>query len=201
MDAWIIIIAIGVVFWWINNNKSKSVVKIKVTETSEYKTPTGTVRVEKTHENIDSDFSIKNGQSHTKEPIKNYTPLQQPLIINQENNNAYHDKLKQEYSELKNRVEKIIPVNPLIIENKKECPNCQRLLETSLFRKSGKNEDGLTKWCSDCLGKSSNSSIPTHLKLCPKCKHRRLKSSFAKNSKTSDGLAKWCKYCMSGVKR
>lgn len=31
--------------------------------------------------------------------------------------------IEAEYSELKNRVEKIIPVKPVVIENKKECPN------------------------------------------------------------------------------
>lgn len=213
MDALIIIIAIAAVFWWINNNKTKSVVKIKITEKSEYKTPTGTVRVEKIDEYEDSDLSIKNRPKYTPVPPRNYTPIQQPVTIEHditnkiESRDEYIERTRRHSAELRRRSDEIIQKKPeKYISNHshqttKECPNCQRDLPHSSFRSSSKNADGLTKWCSDCLSKSTNESIPSHLKLCQKCGQRRMKSSFAKNSNTNDGLAKWCKYCMIGIKR
>lgn len=213
MDAWLIIIAIGVVFWWVNNNKTKSVVKTKRTEISEHETPTGTVRVEKIYEYEDSDLSIKNRPKYTPVPPRNYTPIQQPVTIEHddinkiENRDAFIERTRAHSAELRRRSDAIIQKNPgkyisnNAIQTTKECPNCQRRLPNSSFRLSSKNADGLTKWCSDCLSKSTGESIPSHLKLCPKCGQRRMKSSFAKNSNTHYGLAKWCKYCMIGIKR
>lgn len=81
----------------------------------------------------------------------------------------------------------------------KQCPNCQRTLPNTAFRNSGKNPDGLTKWCNDCLDSSKDRKGP--YKMCPQCGKRRLKSSFDKNSTRPDGLTKWCRYCMAGIKR
>lgn len=35
--------------------------------------------------------------------------------------------------------------------DEKSCPNCKRLLPFTSFRASSKHEDGLTKWCGECL--------------------------------------------------
>lgn len=213
MDAWIVIIAIAFAVWWISNNKIRSTSKTKVIETSEYKTQTGKIYVEKTYEYDDREMSIKDRPKYTPSQPRNYTPLQQPVTIEHddinkiENRDAFIERTRAHSAELRRRSDAIIQKNPgkyisnNAIQTTKECPNCQRHLPNSSFRLSSKNADGLTKWCSDCLSKSTGESIPSHLKLCPKCGQRRMKSSFAKNSNTHDGLAKWCKYCMIGIKR
>lgn len=212
MDAWITIIAIGVVIWWISSNKTKSISKTKITETSEYKTQTGKIYVEKTYEYEDSDLSIKNRPKYTPVPPRNYTPIQQPVTIEHditnkiESRDEYIERTRRHSAELRRRSDEVIQKNPeKYISNHnqqttKECPNCQRSLPNSSFRLSSKNTDGLTKWCAECLSRPKD-DIPSHLKVCPKCHQRRFKSNFAKNSTTADGLAKWCKYCMIGIKR
>ena len=81
----------------------------------------------------------------------------------------------------------------------KQCQNCHQSLPAASFRPSSKNPDGLTKWCSNCLGSSTERR--GRFKMCPKCGKRRMKSSFDQNSTRPDGLTKWCRYCMAGVKR
>ncbi len=216
MDAWIIIIAIAVVIWWINNNKTSSTSKTKVREISEYKTQTGKIFVERTVEYDDREMSINDRPKYTPRPPKNYTPLQQPITIDHQEESpsdvrsAYIEKTRNETRRLRERISNIIPdksgqpqlnPDPDSAPSNKQCPNCRRNLPISAFRASSKNQDGHTKWCAECLNHSSRSEIPSHLKLCPKCNQRRMKSNFAKNSNTSDGLAKWCKFCMAGIKR
>lgn len=211
MDAWITIIAIAVVLWWINNNKTSSTSKTKIRETSEYKTPTGKIYVERTVEYDDRDMSIKDRPYTPRQP-QNYSPLQQPVTIERDEKRTINSrdetigKIRDETKQLKERVSKILPdshsSSSSITElTHKQCPNCRRDLPLGSFRASSKHSDGYTKWCAECLSHSSRNDIPAHLKLCPKCNQRRMKSSFAKNSNTHDGLAKWCKYCMAGVKR
>jgi FtsZ-interacting cell division protein ZipA len=81
----------------------------------------------------------------------------------------------------------------------KQCLNCHQSLPAASFRPSSKNPDGLTKWCSNCLGSSTERR--GRFKMCPKCGKRRMKSSFDQNSTRPDGLTKWCRYCMAGINR
>lgn len=83
--------------------------------------------------------------------------------------------------------------------DEKSCPNCKRLLPFTSFRASSKHEDGLTKWCGECL--SAPRTQQSNKKQCPNCKKNRLKTSFYKNNKQPDGLTKWCKTCMDNSKR
>lgn len=82
----------------------------------------------------------------------------------------------------------------------KICPNCERVLSFTSFRPSSKHEDGLTKWCTDCLS-TPRETKQSNKKSCPNCKKSRLKTSFYKNGKQPDGLTKWCKTCMDKSKR
>lgn len=84
----------------------------------------------------------------------------------------------------------------------KTCEKCNKNKEADLFFHSEKNEDGLTKWCQECL--IANRGVPQkqvkqesrHYKVCPKCNNRRLRTNFEKNSSRPDGLTKWCRYCL-----
>lgn len=91
--------------------------------------------------------------------------------------------------------EEIVYTPPTIAS--KQCPKCTKELDYSLFGKSPKNPDGLTKWCLDCLNNSNKKPQPkANQKYCPHCKRNRMKTSFGKNSKQEDGLTKWCRDCM-----
>lgn len=84
--------------------------------------------------------------------------------------------------------------------NEKNCPNCNKVLPFTSFRSSSKHEDGLTKWCAECLS-APRESIQSNKKKCPGCKKTRLKTSFYKNGKQPDGLTKWCKTCMDNSRK
>ena len=87
-----------------------------------------------------------------------------------------------------------------IPKSEKDCPSCKRTLTFDLFRTSSKHEDGLTKWCGECLS-APRESKQSNKKQCPNCKKNRFKTSFYKNSKQADGLTKWCKTCMDQSKK
>ena len=87
-----------------------------------------------------------------------------------------------------------------IPKSEKDCPSCKRTLTFDLFRTSSKHEDGLTKWCGECLSVPRESK-QSNKKQCPNCKKNRFKTSFYKNSKQADGLTKWCKTCMDQSKK
>ena len=76
----------------------------------------------------------------------------------------------------------------------KHCPKCQCNLPITSFRSNSHTEDGLTKWCADCM--ATRPSTPPHLKHCPRCNRNRRLSSFYKSSRHADGLTKWCKSCL-----
>ncbi len=86
------------------------------------------------------------------------------------------------------------------LKNEKSCPSCKRTLSFAFFRASSKHEDGLTKWCIECLS-APREPKKSNKKLCPNCNKNRFKTSFYKNSKQLDGLTKWCKTCMDKSKR
>ena len=109
MDAWIVIIAIAFAVWWISNNKIRSTSKTKVIETSEYKTQTGKIYVEKTYEYDDREMSIKDRPKYTPSQPRNYTPLQQPVTIEHddinkiENRDAFIERTRAHSAELRRR--------------------------------------------------------------------------------------------------
>lgn len=86
----------------------------------------------------------------------------------------------------------------------KVCENCKKTKDANQFFHSEKNDDGLTKWCRQCLEESRGRTVSQqsrHYKVCPKCQQRRLKTNFEKNTNNPDGLTKWCRYCLAKRKK
>lgn len=209
MDVFLIVCGVIFVFWWINNNSSKTTTKTVIRETSEIKTQTGKISTERIHEYEDREISIKDRPKFRPQQPRNYVPLERQSL--ERPLDVLPRDIEQEYEERIRFSGLVKGREPLLIEHEpqaqlkinspthKRCPNCGKNLPLSSFRKSSKHEDGLTKWCANCLNHPVDHN--SHTKVCPKCGQNRLKSSFAKNSNRPDGLAKWCKYCMAGIKR
>lgn len=83
-------------------------------------------------------------------------------------------------------------------KSKKRCPRCNRDLNSNRFKPSTKYEDGLTKWCQECLLAPKDTR---YKKYCPKCKKVRLKTSFKPNTKRWDNLTLWCQHCLPPQKK
>lgn len=86
---------------------------------------------------------------------------------------------------------------------KKICSKCNQSLTVDHFFSSNKYDDGLSKWCKDCLKALEESKTPISdcggYKVCLKCQKKRRKSSFYRSKKNSDGLTKWCKDCLENL--
>lgn len=120
--------------------------------------------------------------NHMQQPQPQPQPVQQNLLI----------------EPMSNEQTSFLFDEPVVKE--KSCPNCKRSLPFTSFRTSSKHEDGLTKWCIECLS-TPRDSTHSNKKKCPSCKKTRLKTSFYKNSKQPDGLTKWCKTCMDNSRK
>ncbi len=198
---WIVVGVVVVIFFLINQNKTKISDRTVIRQTDTIKTETGEVRIERTK-------TVEGTQTqYTKAPSVQAKP-----------GDAYNNAVIEAYQKrmADNRQEKLIthqtprvllqesPVAkaPIAQENtkkfsSKKCPGCNRNLSFDRFRKSTKHDDGMTKWCVDCLS-SPRDNGP--YKTCPHCHRRRMKTSFYKNSNQPDGLTKWCKECMDHSK-
>lgn len=222
MLFWIIAGIVGLGLYFLSQNKSVKRDKTTITHKRVIQTNDGEVHISQTQV-IDSVRTTYTKQDLSKQIIKDVAPSithtqpqqitseasREPLIISPNQLNKFsHQEQKTSPVREFNPTEEFILVSPktdnqqdLFDEKQegKDCPNCKRSLPFASFRASSKHEDGLTKWCGDCL------SIPrtqqSNKKQCPNCKKNRLKTSFYKNSKQPDGLTKWCKTCMDKSKR
>lgn len=189
MDILMWILIIGIAYWFYNKNSTEKNFETKIRKVSRHSTLDGEIEIEQ----IETYRSTQSTFNHRYEPKwEDSQQKSSPSFIKKQYlhtvKNTSSPRLKA--NEAKKNTYNNIPQE---IKTTKTCLNCKKIKPLSSFRKSLKNLDGHTKWCSDCL--SINNSEGKY-KTCPHCKKRKLKSSFRKNSNTSDGLTKWCNNCM-----
>lgn len=215
MEFFIIVGVIGLFIYFLNQNKTEKKDKTTITHKRVIQTNDGEVHISQTHV-IDSVRTTYTKQDLSKQIIKDVAPSinhTQPqkitsVVLSDPSTSSYHQEQEYSHASEVTPAESFALVSPkadsqqdLFDEKQegKQCPNCKRPLPFTSFRTSSKHEDGLTKWCRECL--SAPRVQQSNKKQCPKCKKTRLKSSFYKNSKQPDGLTKWCKTCMDNSKK
>ena len=81
-------------------------------------------------------------------------------------------------------------------EQTKICKRCGQIKPVSQFKPNRKWDDGLSKWCIECIGKNKeNVATPTKTKVCYRCREEKPVSEFHLNAKSADGLHTYCKPC------
>lgn len=214
MEFLLIIIGIGLFLYFLNQNRTRSINKTTTTHIQTVKTENGEAKIkhEQTTESISTIYTIP------RSPVVNIEPREiTPLKVVEQVDRPQH-VLQQT---IKTSRPVVHPTAPLIahtpappsepvtsetkgvntssnnIDLKKKCPRCGRSSPYSVFKNSQKYDDGLTKWCAECL--EAPRDTPKQ-KYCPKCKKRRMKTNFYKNGNRWDGLTAWCKACMDKSK-
>lgn len=187
MLFWIVAGVVGLGLYFLSQNKTEKKDRTTITHKSVIQTPDGEVHIQRTQtmDSVRTSYTKKDTENNMIKTINSAStdslakpqPVQQTLSLDlvkdQQTSFVFNEKSA----------------------NEKNCPNCNEMLPFTSFRASSKHEDGLTKWCTDCLS-APRDPVHSNKKKCPSCKKTRLKTSFYKNSKQPDGLTKWCKTCM-----
>lgn len=202
MEFWLIVIGVGIVIYFINQNKTTKSDKTIIRHQQIIKTENGEIRIEQT-QTIDS-LQTDYGKSNPAPVIKTI-PKEPQRVINEQSIKRIEQQLLEPLAQAKIaesesatiEIDGIHEEELTTSSDKKKCPRCCRNLTFDKFKNSSKYSDGLTKWCAECLSAPRDS---TYKKYCPKCKKNRLKTSFYKNSKRWDGFTLWCKTCMDKSK-
>ncbi len=181
MIFWIFVGLVGLGLYFLNQNKTEKKDRTVITHKKVIQTNDGEIHIQRT-QTIDSVIT-----SYAKQDLSAEKDILKTIQSEQPIKNLQTEAVQQN-----------IITNP--INTKKNCPNCERLLPFDSFRSSSKHEDGLTKWCVECLS-APRVAPQSNKKYCPSCKKNRFKTSFYKNSKQPDGLTKWCKTCMDSSKK
>lgn len=204
MEILIGIVVLGIIWWFISNNK-KSINDETVIETKR------TVKIDGGEQTITRKTVINNNQTDIRTPTSPMTPPTHKIIEPTERELELQRQLeetKQRELEAKALINKLAnqptpqTVNITKQTNEqelKQCNNCNRLQPISQYRPNHNQPDGLTKWCISCLDSGEKLINPASIKgmkYCPKCRQNRRKTSFYPTKKNPDGLSKWCKYCL-----
>lgn len=202
MIFWIIVGLIGLVVYFLNQNKTEKKDRTIITHKKTIQTDDGEVHIER-RQVIDSVRTSYTKKDVAQNEIKDITPTINHNSVEKISNMNQENDIKE--LELTPSPKPIIQVDMFstLDHETKTCLKCNKNLPYSEFPQSHKNEDGLTKWCISCLNQlnEDRKNKSGNKKQCPNCKKNRLKSSFYKNSKQPDGLTKWCKTCMDKSKR
>lgn len=215
MEFLLIIIGVGLFLYFINQNKTQSINKTTTTHIQTVKTEDGEAKIkrEQTTESISTIYttpssSVVNIQPRETTPLKVVEQADRPQPVLQQTIQASRpvvhstapliDQAPAPPSEPVTFEAKGINTSNGNIDLKKKCPRCGRSSPYVVFKSSQKYDDGLTKWCAECL--EAPKDTPKQ-KYCPKCKKRRMKTNFYKNSNRWDGLTAWCKICMDKSKK
>ncbi|WP_269915338.1 hypothetical protein [Acinetobacter sp. HY1485] len=178
----LIVLGIGLIIYFLNKNKTEKRDITTITHKRTIQTEDGEVSIERRQTFDTTQTSYKPDQS-IDQKLENLKTIS---VEKQDKEFALDQQPQQE--------ELVFTPSQT---TSKECPKCNKQLTFSLFGKSPKNSDGLTKWCLDCLNNANKKPQPkSNQKYCPHCKRNRMKTSFGKNSKQEDGLTKWCRDCM-----
>ena len=170
MEFWLIVIGVGIVIYFINQNKTTKSDKTVIRHHRTIKTEDGEIRIERT-QTIDS-LQTNYGKPNPAPNIKTIQEESQQVISEQP-----IKRIEQQSIEPLPQA-KIIEPEPAIIDiddiqeeelttshDKKACPRCCRNLTFDKFRKSSKYSDGLTKWCAECLSAPRDSTHKKYLSL------------------------------------
>ena len=201
----LVLVAIGVAWYYLANNKqvNREVTKERIVQ--KFRTDDGYVEREttRTYEADIVDFKKtdfvnqptppnSNRARNTTSEIRRERVIneakEQPVIIEyQQPTNQY--KLP---SSAENHSRQMMVIGESRDQTKR-CPNCNRLQPLSEFKPNRNQPDGLTKWCTPCMAEPQKKQ--SGLRKCPKCKQMRRMESFGHSPTNPDGLHKWCKFC------
>ncbi|WHP06846.1 hypothetical protein QLH32_05070 [Acinetobacter corruptisaponis] len=202
----------GLAIYFLNQNKTERKDQTTITHKKVIQTPDGEIRIERRQviDSVRTSYTTQDVGTTTIKDIQPSIPHKPVEKLEMENKPETpaltlepspkpEPVLQQDLFNVPQSIaQKTQPKDP-----EKLCPKCEESLPFSAFSKSSKHEDGLTKWCTDCLNQlnEDRKNEKSNKKQCPNCKRTRLKTSFYKNTKRDDGLTKWCKDCMDKAKR